>query len=228
MEKDTKIILGTVLILLVAMFSFNFVKSNEVTGQLTNPIFNTGTLPTPTQQIRANSCDADNICEANWVLTKKIDTDKLGANSAIIQSVQIKGKTVSTLPGSTSSLTLTSDTKEVIIDDKLQTKTLISDAVIGNIAKFGGTNLVPAFYVYSPPGASAGVSAVEINGKSSFDDVAEFTTAYADNFKARNHVSANILTVTSASAPLNPVGNSNAYACFDKYGNLFRKNSPCI
>src|SRR3989338_6399671 len=85
---------------------------------------------TTTSQIKANSCDADSVCEvAKTISTPAGSTSALMLTSDVkavmvdgslsAGSVTINGKTISTLAGSTSALMLTSDVKAVTIDGKL-------------------------------------------------------------------------------------------------------------
>ena len=90
---------------------------------------------TTTSQIKANSCDADSVCEVAKTIStpagstsalmltsdvKAVMVDgSLSAGTVNAGSVTIVGKTISTLAGSTSALMLTSDVKAVTIDGKL-------------------------------------------------------------------------------------------------------------
>ena|SRR3989344_2180796 len=90
---------------------------------------------TATTQLKANSCDADSVCEVAKTIStpagstsalmltsdvKAVMVDgSLSAGTVNAGSVTIVGKTISTLAGSTSALMLTSDVKAVTIDGKL-------------------------------------------------------------------------------------------------------------
>ena len=99
-------------------------------------LFAADTYSNLSKNIKANSCDADGICEiAKTISTKAGSTSALVLTSdtkeVIVQdslstgSVLIKGKSISTSPGSTSALTLTSDIKKVIVDGSLSSTNLV-------------------------------------------------------------------------------------------------------
>lgn len=92
--------------------------------------------------IKANSCDADSICEvAKTVSTNKGSTSALVLTSDIKSvivdgslsagNVNINGKTVSTNKGSTSALILTSDVKKVVVGGSLSIDSLANFASNG-------------------------------------------------------------------------------------------------
>lgn len=217
-------------------------------GSYTTP---SGSGPFPTFQVLPRTASAPSQVMI-YGPTLFPESDVRVSKALHVGGIVLDGKTVSTKPGSTSNLILTSDTKGVIVDDTLSAPYIYTNTIMnkngalgmgidnnGNI-RFGangrvdfGSNgiasggVLPAAFSIINTQQSPN-SVIEVNTKAAFRDDVEFVTAYADNFKARNHVSADILTVRSAQAPVNqPAGVDNAYACFDKYGNLFRSNTPC-
>src|SRR3989344_6507968 len=90
----------------------------------------TGNVIEGSYTVRANSCDADTICEvAKTISTRTGSTSALTLTSDVKKvivegslsagKVFINEKTVSTNIGSTSALTLTSDVKKVIVEGSL-------------------------------------------------------------------------------------------------------------
>ena len=211
LENNSSIwfVIGAILLISAVVGSAAYF--NNPTGQLTNPKLNLPTVvPTKqTQLIQATSCNADNMCEMN--------------------NAQVSGEV-----GATAIVTNTIKTSNGLLGMGIDNQGHIRFGANGDVdfgmvtARIGQP--IPALTI---TGASTPTgqykSEVNVNGKTTFNDFVEFTTAYADNFKARNHVSADILTVRSAMDPSNSTNVSvNAYACFDKYGNLFRSGKLCI
>ncbi|MBI4155225.1 hypothetical protein HY498_04025 [Candidatus Woesearchaeota archaeon] len=124
---------NTVLIVLVIGVVGILLLSNS--GILTGGAFSKDITGDATVTIRANSCDADSICEvAKTVSTMAGSTSALVLTSDVkkvivdgslsANSVYISGKTISTTPYSTSALVLTSDVKKVIVDSDLYVQKL--------------------------------------------------------------------------------------------------------
>ncbi|MDP3640263.1 MAG: hypothetical protein Q8R53_03625, partial [Nanoarchaeota archaeon] len=94
-----------------------------------------------TTEFKANSCDADGVCEVAKTVSTKVGSTSnlilmsdtkvvnvqgnLGVDGSLSAgSVRLSGKTVSTTAGSTSALLLTSDAKIVVIEGSLSANSL--------------------------------------------------------------------------------------------------------
>ena len=156
---------------------------------------------TATTQLKANSCDADSVCEvAKTISTPAGSTSALMLTSDVkavmvdgslsAGSVTINGKTISTLAGSTSALMLTSDVKAVMVDGSLSAGTVNAGSVtiVGKtISTLAGST--------SALMLTSDVKAVTIDGKLSATGLA---------------------------------GTGSAYVCVDRFGTVFRSLTPCV
>lgn len=145
------------------------------------------------RQLNANSCNADNVCEMNDAVVSKTISSVIGSNlflksgaDAVIIStsslpypsgVTIGGKTISTVPGSTADLILTSDNREVIVD--------------GNLIVNGGLNRVGLEVsngLFSAEDASFGGNVVvagqlSINNKNILSDASNYPYYVCSDYK---------------------------------------------
>ena len=204
------------------------------------------------RNINANSCNADGMCEMNdaqvkgWLIASKAVFDNY---VQVDRGVYINGKVISTVPGSTSALFLTSDVRKIIVPSNLELDDDSTLIVGKGVTIFGKT-------ISTSPGSTSDLiltsdtRAVVIDGTLSVglgkgvvvhdngiittpsgSQNALILTSNMNQVAVQGDLTADTLFVPGAVVNTLRVnlltGETNAFACLDKNGQIFRSPTPC-
>lgn len=227
MKRKIFLVISTIVLLFLIGCS-NLVGKAEVAA---------GGISDKTKQIRANSCDADDICEiksadVSGVLIAR-QTAAIGNYLSVGGGVFIEGKTISTIKGSTSALVLTSDVKNVIVDGSLSAGSVNIDGKTISTQAGSTSALI----------LTSDVKKVIVDGSLSVENSAKvagdltLTKLGASKRVLLQSNGEGSLTITPESGATKVEGGlsvsklagpGGAYACLDSFGMFYRSTKPCV